>query len=130
MKKTENNYGLVWVLLVIVVVMTVVKIKYGWRGSSTVLPLSTPVPTEVLITAVPTEASSGAAVLKVDETKYPLWQDVPFSGDGFLIDRYAAPKVLAIQLQGASTSSATKAVNAWLKTFGEAGKGHKLIFEN
>jgi len=128
MKKTENNYQLVWVLLAIVVVMSVIKIRYGWKGGETApLPTTIPVPTVI---ATPTVATNGAEVLKVDETKYPLWQEVPYSGNGFLIDKYVAPKTLAVQLSGASTQSATKAINAWLATFGEAGRSHKIVFEN
>jgi hypothetical protein len=127
-KETVKKYEVVFFLILVVVVLTVVKIKYGWRGEEAP-PLPTAVPTEAIV-VTPTVATSGAIVVKVDETKYPLWQDVPYSGDGFLIDKYLAPKVLGVQLEGASTSSATKAVNAWLKTFGDAGKGHKIEFEN
>lgn len=127
-KETIKKYEVVVFLILVVVVLTVVKIKYGWRGETTTS-LPTAMPTEI-ITATPTEATGGAIVIKVDETKYPLWQEVPYSGDGFLIDKYLAPKVLGVQLEGASSTSATKAVKAWLATFGDAGKGHKIEFEN
>jgi hypothetical protein len=65
----------------------------------------------------------------VDETKYPLWQEVPYSGEGFVIEGYASPKVLKVQLTGATELQATKDVNVWLGAFGEAGKGHKIEFE-
>jgi hypothetical protein len=128
-KENINKYGVVFGLILIVIVLAVIKVKYGWKGETTVPLPSNLVPTET-ITATPTEATSTAEVLKVDETKYPLWEQLPYSGKGFLIDKYVAPKVLAVQLSGASTPSATKAINVWLKSFGDAGKGHKIEFEN
>ena len=116
-------------LILMVIAMAVIKIKYGWKGGITVPQSSNLTPTET-VTATPTEATGGATVLKVDVTKYPLWEELPYSGNGFLIDKYVAPKTLAVQLSGASKSSATKAINVWLGTFGDAGKGHKIEFEN
>lgn len=129
MKKPGNNYQLIWILLAVVVVMAIIKIKYGWKGEVTAPLPENLIPTET-VTVIPTEVTVGATVLKVDETKYPLWQELPYSGDGFLIDKYAAPKVLAVQLNGATRLQATTAINVWLKSFGDAGKGHKIEFEN
>jgi hypothetical protein len=128
--KNENvrKYGVVYFLILIVVIMSIIKIKYGWKNGENPPP-PTATPTET-ISATPTVATGGAEVLKVDVTKYPLWDQLPYSGDGFLIDKYVAPKTLAVQLSSASSSSATKAINVWLKGFGGAGKGHKIEFEN
>ena len=106
--------------------MSVVKIKYGYRGGEVILQTPTVIPTTVA--ATPTVATSAAEVLRVDETKYPLWQELPYSGEGFVVEKYTAPKTLLVQQDGISTSSATRAIKTWLATFGEAGKGHKIEF--
>jgi hypothetical protein len=130
MKESEKNYKLIWVLLAIVIIMSTVKIKYGYRGEEGgAITTPTIIPTETVV-ITPTVSTESAIVLDVDETKYPLWAKVPYSGNGFTVERYIAPKVLLVQLEGAASISATKAVNAWLKTFGEAGKGHKIEFGN
>jgi hypothetical protein len=143
MKESEKNYKLIWVLLAIVIIMSTVKIKYGYRGEATptatqlggqATPTATQLggqatPTETVV-VTPTVSTESAVVLDVDETKYPLWAKVPYSGNGFTVEKYIAPKVLLVQLEGAASSSATKAVNEWLRAFGDAGKGHKLEFES
>jgi hypothetical protein len=129
--KNENSgkYGVIFFLILVVLVMAVIKIKYGYRGGEITPPPTSPVPTET-ITATPTESTSGATIMQVDETKYPLWAELPYLGTGFTVEKYTAPKVLLVQLEGVATQSATKAINVWLGTFGNAGKGHKIEFTN
>lgn len=128
-KENIEKYGVVFFLIVIVLVLAIVKIKYGWKESSITPTPEKLVPTQSL-EITPTVATSAAEVLKVDESKYPLWEQLPYSGDGFLVDKYVAPNVLAVQLNGITKTEATKAINVWLKGFGDAGKGHKIEFEN
>jgi hypothetical protein len=113
------------VLALIVVILSILKIKYGWKEENGLIIPANTTPT---ITVTPTETATAAAILKVDETKYPLWDRLPYPGDGFVVKRYTAAKTLLVELDGASTLSATKAINVWLKGFGDAGKGHKLEF--
>ena len=123
--KKYNNYQLVWVLVIIVVLMAIIKILFGYRGEE--IPS---LPVNVPPTVTPTGATKSAKILEVDETKYPLWSELPYPGTGFVVEKYIAPKVLLVQLNGATKLSATKDINVWLAGFGDAGKGHKLEFGN
>lgn len=123
--KKYNNYQIVWVLVIVVVIMAILKIFFGYRGEET-----TPLPVYITPTVIPTTATSEAKLLQVDETKYPLWSELPYPGNGFTVEKYTAPKVLLVQLNGATKLSATKDINVWLAGFGDAGKGHKLEFGN
>ena len=117
-------------LVITIIVLSVVKIRYGWKGETetwqTEPNQKTVLPT---ITSEPTKTATTPAVLQVDEEKYPLWDRLPYPGEGFVVKRYSAPKVLYVTLDGATTTSATKAINVWLDGFGGLGKGHKLEFE-
>lgn len=126
MIKEIYRLRVIFILALVVVVLSVLKISYGWKTGE-----NPPLPTIVItpiITAIPTETATAPAILEVDETKYPLWDRLPYPGDGFVVKKYVSAKVLLVELDGVSTSSATKAVNVWLKSFGDAGKGHKLEF--
>lgn len=116
----------IWLAL-IVVGLSILKIKYGWKEENTTVQ---PTITQPTITKEPTKIVSSPAILKVDEEKYPLWDQLPYPGDGFVVKRYASPKVLLVELEKATTESATRAIKVWLEGFGDAGKGHKIQFEN
>jgi len=123
--KKNNNYQIVWILVIIVVIMAILKIFFGYQGEEI-----TPLPAYIAPTVIPTTATSEAKILQVDETKYPLWSELPYPGNGFTVEKYTTPKVLLVQLNGATRQHATTAINVWLGTFGDAGKGHKLEFGN
>lgn len=114
-------------LALMVVILSILKIKYGWKGEENIAIPTTIIPT---MTAVPTNIATSPAILKVDEEKYPLWDQLPYPGDGFVIKRYTAPKVLLVELDRATTTSASRAIKVWLEGFGDSGKGHKIEFGN
>ncbi len=129
MIKEIYRLRVIFFLALIVVVLSVVKVKYGWKNNNT--ETYTPTVENVIptVTIEPTKTATEPAVLQVNEEKYPLWDRLPYPGNGFVVRRYSAPKVLYVTLDGTSTPSATKEINVWLSGFGELGEGHKLEFE-
>lgn len=65
-------------------------------------------------------------VTKNEDRDYPLWRLLPYSGDGFVVDRYTAPWTLTVKIIKGSKVETEKKVGEWLKAQGEAGKNHRI----
>ena len=114
-KWLEKNQVIVY-LIIIILGMTAVKIKYGYKGgvTSDQLTVISPTPT---ITAIPT------VDLKKD---YPLIDKLPYYGKGYVVEKYIAPMTLRMILNGATLTNASKDVTTWINSFGDAIGQHKI----
>lgn len=117
--KRKGKYGIIWILVGIIVMMTVIKIKYGYRGNDD----------QVVPTPTIQSYNNLAKPTGINYNDYPLWRLLPYQGVGFIVDRYIAPKTLVVKIKGVDSKIVGKAVLEWLKAQGEAGEGHKLQFE-
>jgi len=116
MKKINfKKYGLVFVLIVIVIVLSILKLLYANKGEQIVIQSPTPIPT--------------VAVKKAVNKNYPLESELPYQGNGFLIEKYVAPMTLNLKLTTATQQQAAKDITVWLDSFGEAGSGHIVEIE-
>jgi len=110
------KYRLIIVLVVIAVLMGMTKLKYrnvNWEELE-------PVPT-----AVPNPTSAPQI-----NTNYPLWEFIPYSGNGFKIDHYAEPLVLVIKTGKESDERVvTEEIYNWMRENKVATESHRLIFE-
>lgn len=119
-------------LAMIVVVMSVTKWKYGYRGeeisvnqrsdfSFQITPTVEPTPT--VVEATPTEAET-------IDPEYPLWKLLPYSGKGFVVEKYSAPLKLVVTAKGLDKKLVEAEVKKWLESLGPKGANHKLVISN
>lgn len=61
---------------------------------------------------------------------YPLWEFIPYSGNGFKIDRYIEPLKLAVKVEEEVNESViTEEIYNWMRENKVATESHKLVFE-
>lgn len=115
-----EKYQLFVYLIIIIVGLSLVKAKYGYKEEKiqnlNVKSQNEEKPTET-VTPTPTI------------NQYPLQSKLPYYGKGFVVEKYTAPMTLKMVLNGASESTAVKAVTVWLNSFGEAIGQHKIEIE-
>lgn len=99
--------------------MIAVRHFYGYKGENLTNETKTQITPTITIQPTPT----------INVNDYPIVDQLPYQGQGFVVEKYTAPKTLKVVLSKASTTSATKALNIWLESFGEAGSGHFVEFE-
>ena len=63
-------------------------------------------------TVTPTESQEDT------DSKYPLWDRLPYFGEGFTIDRYVAPGRIVIKLQGIDREIVEVEVRKWYEDNG------------
>jgi|GEM_PF-3559457 len=110
MKKTLEKYQVFVFLILVIMILTVAKFKYG---------------------------NSDQLIVNSDQLKatptinkdYPLRDKLPYQGKGFVIDKYNAPMTLNLKLTTVTQQQAAKDIGVWLDSFGEAGSGHILELE-
>ncbi|PIZ58344.1 hypothetical protein COY20_03810 [Candidatus Shapirobacteria bacterium CG_4_10_14_0_2_um_filter_40_12] len=78
---------------------------------------------EVLLTPILTPTSAPAV-----DPDYPLWKLLPYSGKGFVVDRYIEPLTLAVTIKGIDKKIVEKEIVKWLQENKVATDSHKLIF--
>jgi hypothetical protein len=100
--------------MIIATLMGITKIKYRnvtWESVD-----STITPTGMLTSAPQTN------------NDYPLWELLPYAGEGFVVDRYIEPLVLGIKTN-IDKETVTQLVYFWMTENKVATESHKLIFE-
>ena len=114
----EKNQVIVY-LVIIILGMTAVKIKYGYRGEKQISDDRS----QMSVTATPTISPTPTVDPKRD---YPLIDKLPYYGKGYVVEKYTAPMTLKMILNGATLTSASKDVTAWINSFGDAIGQHKI----
>jgi hypothetical protein len=123
-KWVEKNQIFIY-LLIIILGMTALKIKYGYRGEVESQKSKVKSKNEEII-SIPTVEATPTADPKKD---YPLKDKLPYYGKGYVIEKYTAPMTLKMILNGATETNAIKDVTVWLNSFGDAIGQHKVEME-
>lgn len=111
-----KKYQIFIFLIVTAIFLGMVKYKFGYKGDgSEFLPSPTVIPTPVPTVVV--------------DDDYSLWKELPYSGNGFVIDRYIGPKELAIKAKGLDKKIVEKRVFEWLLEQKVATESYKLVIE-
>jgi|GEM_PF-3453193 len=115
MKKLKR-FQLVVVLLVILAAMILVRWKYGYKEGENVTetPIISPWPT---------------IVVKKEGSDYELWEQLPYQGTGFVVEKYVGPKTLEVTVKGVDKKIAKEKVMEWLERQKVATESYKLVME-
>lgn len=141
-KGIKKSYQGVVFLIIIAVTLSVLKLLYIYKGdnfndknisptqnieivqkiSPTIMPVNT---VEFLYNATPSADSTVSA--KSNYKDYPLWQQLPYQGEGFEVEKYIAPMTLQMKITTATESGAIRDVTVWINSFGDAIGQHKIV---
>lgn len=114
--KFMYKYRLIIILVLIAVLMGIIKLKYKNVNWEELEPMPTMIPS-------PTSAPQ-------INTNYPLWEFIPYSGNGFKIDHYAEPLMLVIKVEKEIDQDiVTEEIYNWMRENKVATESHKLIIE-
>lgn len=114
MMKNIKKYWLVGLLVIIAIWMGITKIRYRNVNWDELSGLITP-------TVMPTRAPQ-------NNKDYPLWELLPYTGKGFVVERYTEPLSLAVKTN-IDKKIVTQKIYDWMKENKVATESHKLIFE-
>ncbi len=114
-----RKYLLIIVLLAVAIIMILVKVKYKdyeWVDGQSSLNLSV-TPT---VTLKPT---------KPIDPEYPLWQELPYQGNGFIVDRYLDKRTVVVIPKGLDDKIVEKEVWEWFEGNNVATDEMKIVWE-
>jgi len=120
--KTKNKYGVYVILIGMIMLLATLKMKYANIDNKEVTNI--PIPTTTVPT--PTVTKLGGTDFEID---YPVWQKLPYQGDGFVVDRYVAPKTLVVKTNEKDRSMVEKEIIEWLEGLGVSPESHKIVWE-
>lgn len=118
--KALYKYWIILALCLIVIIMAVVKVKYGYSGqeeTSNQKPVTRIEPTQTT-TPEPTLIPGFEVINKI-----------PYQGTGFTVDRYLNPNELVVKVKGIDKQLAEKMVFEWLTENKVATESYRLKFE-
>ena len=122
LKNLFDGYWLMTVLVIIALVMLTIRVVYTAKNKGKPETIKEP---QKIIVPVLTPTTR-----VVDfETSYPLWQLLPYAGDGFVVEKYAEPLVLKVSLKKGEKGTVTKAVAGWIEKNGINPETHKIVWE-
>lgn len=114
--KYLHRYWLIIVLVGIVIFLGVTKLRYknvNWEEL------------EPVLTTVPSPTSAPQT-----NKNYPLWEYLPYSGNGFYIDHYTEPLMLVVKIsKNVDEKIISEEIYNWMRENKVATESHKLIFE-
>jgi 2-methylcitrate dehydratase PrpD len=61
---------------------------------------------------------------------YPLWEKLPYSGDGFTVERYEGELTLVVENRNEEVLETIKEINSWFLENNIATDSHRLIITN
>ncbi len=115
-QKSFFEYPLIIFLMVLVIIMTVVKWQYKDMVWEDVRPT-------VIITPSPTIAP------QINE-EYPLWEKLPYQGEGYVVERYTEPGTLVVVIdKKVDEETISQMIYEWMRENQVATESQKLIFE-
>lgn len=121
LKNLLGEYWLVTVLAVIALSMLIIRVVYTIGGKENTNIQATPTALPVVLT--PTTS-------KVDyEKNYPLWQLLPFTGEGFVVEKYLQPLVLKVSIVKGEKVGITKKIVEWMEENGVNPELHSIVWE-
>lgn len=110
------KYRLIIVLIIIATAMGVVKFKYRnvkWEQKEVIL-IVTPSPT----------------ISPQINVEYPLWEKLPYKGNGYVVERYTEPNTLLVKVdEEVNEEKVKEEINNLMRENSVATESHKLIIE-
>ncbi len=128
MKQTLEKYQIIIYLVLVIMIMAVIKVKYGATEENSKDKTQSPLITPTVEELKPTSPAATPTIDPKDD--YPLWRLLPYSGEGFVVDKYTAPMTLEMTITTATSQDASKAVKEWINSFPEIKRQHKIIIIN
>lgn len=61
---------------------------------------------------------------------YPLWEKLPYSGDGFTVERYEGELTLVVENRNEEVLKTIREINQWFLENNIATDSHRLIITN
>ncbi|MFA5828484.1 MAG: hypothetical protein WC841_03970 [Candidatus Shapirobacteria bacterium] len=123
LKDLVGDYLLITILAVIALLMLLTRIIYtagNKRQNDSRELLKTTVPS-----LAPTPTSSNIDF----EKSYPLWKLLPYTGDGFVVEKYTEPLVLKVSLEKGEKSAGIEKVEKWLEENEISPETHVIVWE-
>ncbi len=115
-----QKYGVIIALMITAGLMIFVKFKYSdydWGEE---------IDNNVIVT--PTLQPTPAAVL-MQNMDYPLWQQLPYEGKGFVVDRYMNENTVVVIPKGLDRKIVEKEVWEWFEGNNVATEEMKIVWE-
>jgi len=115
-----KRYSLVLLLSFIVVIMVGIKIAYmgvEWEEERA------PIVEEVIEEEETVEEKS-------IEERYPLWEELPYYGEGFTIEKYQDELTLLVENENEVVEETIEMIKMWFEEKGVASDSHRLIIES
>jgi len=115
-----KRYSLVLLLSFIVVIMIGIKIAYmdvEWEEEK--------VPVAEVV-----EEKEEVVEEKSIEEMYPLWEKLPYYGEGFTIEKYQDELTLLVENENEDVEETISRIKEWFGEEGLASDSHRLIIES
>ncbi len=114
--KIFYKYRLIIILVIVAVFLGITKLRYKNVNWEELEPAPTTLPS-------PTSAPQ-------INNNYPLWEFIPYVGNGYQIDYYAEPLVLVVKVdEKIDEEIVSEEIYNWMRENKVATESHKLIFE-
>jgi hypothetical protein len=124
--KFLKKYQIVIVLCVVAAIMSVIKIK----NQKVIIQNNGEIPeTSPAIKPTIWPTSRPTIDEKQFDREYPLWRLLPYSGNGFVANRYIEPLTLMVKAVGVDEKVAAKEIVKWMMSHQVRPESHKIIFE-
>ena len=109
----------VTILVAMVVLMLLIRVIYTVKDKTQTK--------EILKTVIPTVIPT---INDSDfEKNYPLWQLLPYTGDGFIVEKYTEPLVLKISLIKGEKATAVEKIVKWMQENKIDPTTHTIVWE-
>ncbi len=124
-REFTRRYWLIIGLSFLVIVMIGVKIAYkDVEWETEVNPLVNPEQVQKVEEKIETEE-------EINLTRdYPLWEKLPYSGDGFTVERYEGELTLVVENRNEEVLKTIREINQWFLENNIATDSHRLIITN
>ncbi len=110
------EYPLIIFLIVLVILMAIVKWQYKDIVWEDLRPTVTVVPSPTIAPQINEE--------------YPLWEKLPYAGEGYVVERYTEPGTLLIKTnKGIDEKIISKMIYEWMTENKVATESQKIVFE-
>jgi len=122
LKSLFDGYWLMKVLVIIAMTMLMVRVAYTVKNIGKTEIIEEP---QKIIIPTPTPTISRNDF----EIKYPLWQLLPYTGDGFVVEKYAEPLLLKVSINKGNRETVIEKIAKWIEENGINPETHKIIWE-
>jgi hypothetical protein len=121
LKSLLGDYLLITILAIIALAMLTIRVMYTVSNKGKIIIKETP----KTIVSSPVPTGGDAEFNK----KFPLWKLLPYTGEGFVVEKYTEPLVLKVSLVKGEKSVAIEKIIEWVKENGIDSETHKIVWE-